>query len=185
MGICMKFSFASLFRTNPETVVAQRLYSAIVARAREPGLYEGMGIPDTAVGRFASISLHGFLVMDRLGGEQSATALSQRLFDVMFTDMDRNLREMGVGDLSVGKKVKRLAASFYELSAAIRRGLVGDDSVLAEALVEHVYGGQPPSDLALISVIHYIRTSVATLAAQPLEVLAKGAVAYAPLPPGK
>ena len=91
-----------------------QLYSQIVAQARVVDFYTIQGVADTANGRFDLIALHAYIVMRRLKdiGEEGSQ-LSQDLFDIMFADMDKNIREMGVGDLSVGKKIKALAKSFY------------------------------------------------------------------------
>ncbi|WP_374466727.1 ubiquinol-cytochrome C chaperone family protein, partial [Ferrovibrio sp.] len=90
------------------------LYRAIVAQSRQAGFYREHGVPDSLDGRFDMIVLHSFLVMRRLRRiGAAAEPLSQQLFDLMFADMDSNLREIGVGDLSVGKKVKAMAQAFY------------------------------------------------------------------------
>lgn len=108
--------FNKLFqRSEPPPTPARRSYEKIVAQARHPGFYLNGGIEDTVDGRFDMIVLHAVLLITRLnedGGEQ-AKSISQDIFDEMFRDMDRSLREMGVGDLSVGKKVKKMAQVFY------------------------------------------------------------------------
>ena len=80
------------------------VYRDIVEQARKPAFYDVAGVPDTATGRFAMVALHGFLAMDRLGREPEARSFSQDLFDLMFADMDRNLREMGVGDSASARR---------------------------------------------------------------------------------
>ena len=90
---------------------ARRLYAAIVAAARHPVPYASWGVPDSLDGRFDMISLHMFLALERLKGE--AEAFSQNLVNEFFADMDRSLREIGVGDVSVGKKVRKMAEVFY------------------------------------------------------------------------
>lgn len=107
-----------------------KLYAAIVAQARSESFYRDCGVPDTVDGRFDLIVLHTYIVLDRLRAEgEAGRKLSQQLFDTLFDDMDRSLREMGVGDLSVGKHVKRMASGFYgrmkaydEARAGRRRG---------------------------------------------------------------
>ena len=116
--------FLRLFaRQRPETNV-RAVYEAIVAAARHPRLYADYGVPDTVDGRYDMIILHVIVVLERLkttGHEGSE--LSQRLTDYFFADMDRSLREMGVGDLSVGKKVRRMAEVFYGRARAYRSAL--------------------------------------------------------------
>ena len=96
-----------------------------MAAARHPVAYAEWGVPDTLDGRFDMITLHTFLVLDRLKGEDRA--FRQELVDEFFRDMDRSLREMGVGDLSVGKKVRKMAEVFYGRLAAYDKALAGPD----------------------------------------------------------
>ena len=112
------------------------LYGQIVAQARLEGFYILQGVPDTVNGRFELITLHIFIVMHRLKelGEEGGK-LSQELFDVMFGDMDKNMREMGVGDLGVGRKIKALAKSFYGRIKAYDVAIAGTDgATMTEAL---------------------------------------------------
>ena len=112
--------FSRINRKLPERAV----YEQIVAKARQPWLYAKAGVEDTLTGRFSMITLHMFLVLDRLNdeGEQSRQ-FSQKLFDEMFADMDRSLRELGVGDISVGKKVRKMSEVFYGSCEAYRTAL--------------------------------------------------------------
>jgi cytochrome b pre-mRNA-processing protein 3 len=104
---------ASLFRRNRHRETALRLYQSIVDQARNPVFFTYFGVPDTFDGRFELVALHGFLVFNRLKAEgDKAADLAQELFDVMFTDFDRSLREMGVGDLGVGRHIKTMAQGF-------------------------------------------------------------------------
>ncbi|MEO1019044.1 MAG: ubiquinol-cytochrome C chaperone family protein [Pseudomonadota bacterium] len=93
--------------------IALSLYGQIVERARRPIFYEQWHVPDTHDGRFEALGLEAALVMRRMRASGTvAQAISQEIFNVMFADMDRSVREQGVGDLSVGKYVKRMASSF-------------------------------------------------------------------------
>src|SRR6185369_17559638 len=113
-----------------------------------PIFYAAYGVPDTIDGRYDMIVLHAILVLDRLksaGGEGNEFA--QRLTDYLFSDMDRSLREMGVGDLSVGKKVRRMAEVFYGRAQAYRPALERlDEAALAEALYRNVFAGSGARD---------------------------------------
>lgn len=175
----------SLFRPDDETLVAHRLYGAAVERARAPVFYTDLGVSDTPTGRFSLIAMHGFMVMERLGGEIEAAGLAQKVFDVMFTDMDRNLREMGVGDLSVGKKVKSLAQHFFGMSAAFRDALKSGNGTLADVLLRNIYGGNHPDAEALNAIAADVRGCTAALAAQPLKSLMQGMIAFPAVPEGK
>ena len=125
----------SLFRkpAAPE----RRVYEAIVAAARHPRLYAGWGVPDTVDGRFDMLALHLFMVLDRMKGVEQA--FRQRLTDTFFADMDRSLREMGVGDLSVAKKIRKMAEAFYGRVAAYDAAMAQGQEAFTAALTRNVY----------------------------------------------
>jgi cytochrome b pre-mRNA-processing protein 3 len=113
-------------------------------------LYDSWGVPDTVDGRFDMLALHLILVLDRLRKEGPDDPFAQQLTDYFFADMDRSLREMGAGDLSVGKKVRRMAEVFYGRVKAYAGPLAaGDRQGLAEAVARNVYGEPRPSAEAL------------------------------------
>jgi cytochrome b pre-mRNA-processing protein 3 len=118
---------------------ARPVYEAIVAAARRPELYASYGVADSLDGRFEMISLHMYLVLDRLRGD-AADDFRQALTDEFFADMDRSLREMGVGDLSVGKKVRKMAEVFFGRVQAYNAAS-GDSKKMADALARNVYAG--------------------------------------------
>src|SRR5438034_256350 len=131
----------SLFRRNPLQHAAELAYRRIVEQARQPGFFNANGVPDTLDGRFELICLHAFLFLHRLKREAPpAERLGQRLFDTMFADFDRSLREMGTGDLIVGREVKRMAQAFFGRIDAYERGLSGGDAVLKPALASSLVG---------------------------------------------
>ena len=177
-------SLASLFRRNRHRDAALRLYHAIVAQARAPVFFAGFGVPDTFDGRFELIALHGYLVLNRLKAERPRTAaLAQDLFDVMFADFDRGLREMGVGDLGVGRQVKTMAQAFYGRIGAYDEGLEADGPApLAEALRRNLYGTVTAADRDIAGIAAYLRRCVAEIAAQPVARLIAGEVSFAALP---
>ena len=177
-------SLASLFRRNRHRDAALRLYHAIVAQARAPVFFAGFGVPDTFDGRFELIALHGYLVLNRLKAERPRTAaLAQDLFDVMFADFDRGLREMGVGDLGVGRQVKTMAQAFYGRIGAYDEGLAADGPApLAEALRRNLYGTVTAADRDIAGIAAYLRRCVAEIAAQPVARLIAGEVSFAALP---
>ena len=159
------------------------LYRAVVAQARLPAFYLHGGVPDTVEGRFEMVSLHVFLVLRRLrGGGAEGRALGQRVFNVLFDDMDQTLREMGVGDLSVGKKIKALASSFYGRIGAYEDGLRADgDAVLADAIARNVFG-EPAMTVRAAVLAGYVRRCDAVLAAQPAGDIVAGSVVFAAPP---
>jgi cytochrome b pre-mRNA-processing protein 3 len=101
--------FQSLFRQRGPKVVGQKLYDAAVERARQPLFYTEFGVSDTVEGRFELYSLHVILLLHRLKGEGAQAAeTAQALFDIFIGQLDHALREIGVGDLSVAKKMRKL-----------------------------------------------------------------------------
>jgi len=175
--------FPRLFsRSNHEQAV-HSLYSAVVAQARLPDFYIRLGVPDTLDGRFELVVLHAFLVMRRLkrrDGEAEARTLSQALFDLMFADMDQSLREMGVGDMGVSKRIKQMVEAFYGRVTAYEEGLNAVGAVLEEGLKRNLYGTvEVPAGLSEIAV--YVRAQDAGLAATPTAALLEGRVDFAPL----
>ncbi len=181
----------STFRKDKHDRTAGELYRVAVRQAREPVFYADFGVPDTLDGRFETISLHVFLLLRRLGGEVAekgpALKLAQAIFDTMFIDMDENLREIGVGDLSVGKKVKQMAQALYGRIAAYEDGLAGDDAELAEAVRRNLYGTVPsegpgPDAAALQALAAYVRREERALANLPVSELLAGRFAFG-LPP--
>jgi len=164
-----------LFAGRPEAVRARRLYVAVVAQARNPVFYTCLGVPDTPVGRFELIVLHGFLVMRRLKEEPDAARLVQAFANSIVDDLDRNLREMGVGDLSVGRKVKKLIEGFYGRMAAYEDGMATGDTILSEALHRNVYAGAASEPWQLAFLTQYLRQQAAILDARPLSAFLEGA----------
>ena len=144
---------------SPEREAAHALYEAIVKQARTPAFFVDLGIPDTPEGRFESVALHAALVMRRLRAEgEAGRATAQELFDLMFADLDINLRELGVGDLSVGKYVKRFARQFYARLAALETALAtGGRRPLESFLTTNVWRGAPvPPPGAVVVLTDYL-----------------------------
>ena len=175
------------FRRSRDRETARRLYVAILARARQPLFYEAFRVPDTVDGRFDMLALHVFLVLRRLKREHPATAtLSQALFDLMFVDMDENLREMGVGDLAVGRRVKDMAKAFLGRLAAYEGALEeGGDEALAAALRRNLFRGAPPGGGRVAAVAAYVRDQDRGLAATALAVLTAGETVFPPMAEGE
>lgn len=131
-------------------VPARNIYEAIVAAARHPAPYAHWGVTDDVDGRFDMIGLHMFLTLDRLKGEEAP--FRQQLVDEFFADMDRSLREMGVGDVSVGKKVRKMAEAFYGRLAAYDAALSASKETMAAALARNFFpAGDPNGDAAKLA----------------------------------
>jgi cytochrome b pre-mRNA-processing protein 3 len=113
----------------------------IVAQARQPAFYASFGVPDTVDGRFDMLLLHLWMVLRRLRRIQGGNELSQMLFDHFCADIDGNLREMGVGDLTVPKRMQKFGEAFYGRSIAYDAALDAGDVALAQALCKNILDG--------------------------------------------
>jgi cytochrome b pre-mRNA-processing protein 3 len=132
-----------LFRPRFHPATIDSLYGVIVAQARLPDFYEEFGIADSVDGRFELVVLHLALLTRRLGREAGGAALSRALIDRFGRDMDDNLREMGVGDLTVPKKMKRMFEALYGRTRIYQSALDETGGVALEAaLARNVFGGR-------------------------------------------
>src|SRR5258708_18926119 len=122
----------------PQRGTIEAIYGMIVAQAREPLFYRAMGVPDTVNGRFDMVLLHLWMVLRRLRPLESGAGLSQALFDHFCGDMDANLREMGVGDLTVPKRMHKFGEAFYGPAAACDVALEAGPEPLAQAPGRHI-----------------------------------------------
>lgn len=171
---------------------ALALYMSVAEQARQPAFYRDWGVPDTPEGRFEVLALHAFFVLRRLRGlGEPGRELGQEVFDVMFGDLDLGLRELGVGDLSVGKHVKRYARFFYGRIDGLERALtaaVGDggegisplEDVLRRNLCAGAGGGRPPGAAELAAFAAYVRAQDRHVAAQAADELFAGRVSFLP-----
>jgi cytochrome b pre-mRNA-processing protein 3 len=172
--------FSNLFKTkDPRLDAVDALYGALVQKARDPRFYRDMGVPDTVDGRFDMIVIHAMLVMRRLRETpEEVHRTGQRLFDLMFLDMDRSLREMGVGDMGVGKHVKKMARAFYGRAAAYEAGLDESGAALDQAVSDNLYRHGQPAPGVVKEVAEYIRRASAHLAQQPVADVLAGRIDF-------
>lgn len=170
--------FEKFLGTSPQQKAIARLYEAIVRQARDPAFYLHCGVADSPEGRFDMITLHAVLVMRRLKqGDDEAHQHSQDLFDHMFADVDMNLREMGVGDMGISRRIKKMAAGFFGRLEAYDEALATDDNqMLIAALKRNLdKGGSIPED-KLVRLASYIRQCSTDFAAIELSRLLVGEV---------
>jgi cytochrome b pre-mRNA-processing protein 3 len=152
----------------------QPLYAAVVARARAPHWYLNGAVPDTVDGRFDMVAAVLAFVLLRLEGEPAAAALSAAVTERFVDDMDAQLRQGGVGDIMVGKRIGKLMAMLGGRLGAYREGVAGGS--LDEALARNLYRGQPPAPGAVAHVGRALLDLRAQLAAMPLARLEEGAL---------
>jgi cytochrome b pre-mRNA-processing protein 3 len=173
-------AFFGLARRGPHERAGFSLYAAAVAAAREPYLYQSLSVPDTLDGRFDLVCLHAFLLVRRLQREsEPGPTLAQAVFDAMFSDMDVTLREMGVGDLSVGRRVRAMWEAFNGRAHAYDAALeAGDPAALAAALVRNVWRGAPPAEGRATALAHLVTAQAAFLDGQAFDALAAGEACF-------
>ena len=166
----------ALFKERPAVSAGKALYARVVEQARTPDFYARLSVPDTVMGRFELYSLHTILLVLRLKGRGPASAETvQALFDAYLSGLDIALRELGVGDLSMGKKMKKLGRAFYGRVGSWEKALAGADdleTLVGRTLYEAVPGADPGPLAA------YARAAAATLAEQSDEALLEGIVAW-------
>ena len=136
-------------------------YNNIVSLARNKRLYIQGGVPDTIDGRYELIVLHCHLFVNRLiiaGSEEKVFA--QNLINYMFRDFDRSLREIGVGDLSVGKKVKFMVSSYYGRANSYQKALNKNSEIIDKALKNNLYGTIIPNKNEVKYMKSYIKNLI-------------------------
>lgn len=171
----------SFFRKDPNVTLAHNIYGQIVDQARNPWFYAECGAPDTPEGRFELLTIHVYLVLQKLKSHgDSAAALSQKIFDAFFENMDASLREMGVGDLSVGKRIRAMAEAFYGRVGAYEAAITeGGHEALHNALSRNVFEEEQASGAP--SLAKYILASKEVLGQTPIETIMAGEIAFGAL----
>ena len=171
-----------LFRSDKDQARVHAIYAAIVAQARQPAFYSQLSVPDSLEGRYEMLMLHAFLYMHRLKTEgEDHKAVAQKVFDLMFSDMDRSLRELGVGDLTVPKKIKKMAQAFYGRAAAYDAELDASGEGLSAAVLRNVFDNDVSATPGADAIASYMREATAVLARQDLDSLTRTGPVY-PLP---
>jgi cytochrome b pre-mRNA-processing protein 3 len=165
-------------RISPRGTI-EAIYGMIVTQAREPLFYRDLGVPDTVNGRFDLLVLHLWMVLQRLRPMEGGSSLSQALFDRFCDDMDANLREMGVGDLTVPKRMQAFGEAFYGRVAAYDLALAAGEEPLAQALCKNILNGAQIENARRLAV--YVETAVAALAGLDEAALQNGSWEF-PLP---
>ena len=168
-----------LFKTRPAVLAGQALYERVVAQSRSPGLYADLGAPDTTEGRFEIYSLHVYLLLERMKGQgPQAAETAQALLDTYLSALDNTLREMGLGDVGVGRQVRKLGEAFYGRVRSYEVGMAAlpDTSELQAMLIRTAYAGADSTSAPRLA--EYIVRQRAALATQPLETLFAGSVMW-------
>ncbi|MFN3388247.1 MAG: ubiquinol-cytochrome C chaperone family protein [Allosphingosinicella sp.] len=167
-------SFLSrIFGDKDERAALRPLYDAVVAAGRRPFWYREGGIEDTMDGRFDAVSAVLAMVLIRLEEEgDRAKRESVLLTELFIDDMDGTLRQIGIGDVVVGKHVGKLVGALGGRLGAFRAGL--KDEGLQAAVRRNVFREAPPSEEAVALVTARLRGFHEALAAVPLADLLAG-----------
>ena len=169
-----------LFRQRPAYEAGQALYRTAAAQARDPAFYRDAHAPDTVEGRFELYMIHVILVAMRLRGEgRRAAETSQVMFDAFLRGLDDAMREMGVGDLSVGKKMRRLGEAFYGRAKRYDE-LIGDPAELRAMVRRTLYADVEgeEADAGADAVAAYAARAHAALRAQSSDRLLAGEASF-------
>ena len=168
MGLSeIMFSLRKLFKPDPDPREALRpLWNAVVATARAPHWYQGGGVPDTLDGRFDMIGLVMALVLHRIDTDPDQALAGVQLTELFVNDMDGQMRQIGFGDMVVGKQIGRMVGALGGRLGAYRAADGSDD--LRAALVRNLWRGHTPADAELAHVMAGVARLRAALDAMPV-----------------
>jgi cytochrome b pre-mRNA-processing protein 3 len=170
-----------LFRRWRAADTISTLYGMIVAQARLPVFYQVYRVPDTVDGRFELILLHLYLFLRHSDRDPIDRELGQQVFDLFCRDMDRNLREMGIGDLKVPKEMQRIGEAFYGRASAYEAAIASDDiGAIVKALSRNVYGSEGAEPEAAARLGGYMVDALAELSRQDRDSIQKGTIGFPP-----
>ncbi|MGN6516743.1 MAG: ubiquinol-cytochrome C chaperone family protein [Rhizomicrobium sp.] len=149
-----------LLKSREDKALGARLCAAIGKRAREPVFFTELGVPDTIDGRFDLVTLHAWLVLQRMRAAGMKNS-SQALIDALFASFDESLRDLGVGDIGIGHRMKKMADAFYGRLAAY--GGAADEAELTAAILRNVYRGEAEHEEAAGRLARYAMKARACL----------------------
>jgi cytochrome b pre-mRNA-processing protein 3 len=170
-------------KTQPDA--AALFYHEIVRQARSPMLYQNLGVPDTIDGRFDSIILHASLVIHFLVKQgESGQSAAQRLFDTMFRDFNHNLRQIGIGDLSMARHFRRMSEGFNGRLRSYENALnAQNNALLSAALARNIFRRDDAENITgLSNMLQYVWRQFNHIADIPPEKLLAGGLAFVPCP---
>jgi len=168
-----------IFRKNPHEKAIESLYAQIMTQARLPVFYEVYKIPDTLDGRFDVLALHVFLVVHRLRDELDKEEIVRQLPEKMLGEIDRALRENGVSDMGVPRRVKTMAKAFLGRATAYENALQSDEANdLVAALARNVFPGQDPDKAEIRYLAGYMRACETHLATLNTDSICAGSVSF-------
>ncbi|MEQ8389490.1 MAG: ubiquinol-cytochrome C chaperone family protein [Thalassospira sp.] len=174
--------FGWLKKKDCKQTAAFELYTAMVTQARQPDFYAKLGVPDTIEGRFDLILVHAFVLFRRLKTDNGDRDLAQHIFDVMFADLDQNMREMGIGDVGILKRIRKMSESYHGRIVAYEEGVQSGAAELAAALDRNLFADTDVTDEQLMAMVGYVNDALASLDKQAILELQNGAVHFPDVP---
>lgn len=166
--------------------IAAKLFDRLVAQARARVFYEQLGVPDTVDGRFDMVALHTFLIFQRLRGQgDRAAILSQALYDTLIRDFEASLRQLGAGDVGVGKRIRVMTEALQGRIKAYETALGGSQLDLEGALRRNLYGTTNPEMDAVRVVANYLRRGKDLADSQPVNRILRGLFEFPTVPEGR
>jgi len=172
--------FSRLFGKKSARAKGQWLYEQALSASRNPDLYVKGAVPDTVDGRFDLLVIHVWMLIRRLNALEAQT-IGQDVFDAMFADMDNALRELGISDTSVGKRIKDMAKVFYGRAEVYNTALDENDiKALSTALARNLFENIDDTTAHSAALAAYMQGIEQSLAAQELENLLKNGPCYPP-----
>ena len=174
--------FQGLFAPRRTRVAGKALYASAAAQSRQVAFYASLGVPDTADKRFELLTLHVALIVLRLKGQGDAAAeTAQEVFDTFVQALDDALRELGVGDLAVGKKMRKLGEAFYGRARAYEEAFAAlPDLTALQVLIDRTLLDAPGP--AAASIAAYAGQAFEGLTAQSLSDILEGRVEWPGVP---
>lgn len=165
-------------RPSPTRLLLDRLHSEIVGAVRQRDFYLAYAVPDTFEGRFELLALHAGLVLRRFNAaEAPGPAVAQDLVDTVFGHLDADLRQAGVGDITVPKRMKKLCEAFLGRSAAYDTALRAGPDAIETAVVRNIYAGRDETGAAP-RMARYTAAIRESLDATPLETCLAGPLPF-------
>lgn len=165
--------------------IAAKLFNRLVTQARDRVFYERLGVPDTVDGRFDMVALHTFLIFQRLRGQGDRSAiLAQSLYDTLIKDMEASLRQLGAGDIGVGKRIRVMTEALQGRINAYEAALAGSQIDIEGALRRNLYGTTDPDMDAVRVVANYLRRAKELADTQPIDRIMRGVFEFPPTPSG-
>ena len=167
--------------------VGYKLFSKIIEQSRVSEFYSRLGVEDSLDGRFDLMAVHMVILLDKLDQEKDnkkSARLKRILQEIMFDNLDLTLREIGVGDLGVGKKIKVMAEAFYGRMTVYQAAFKeGDTDLISEALLRNLYRGKVIDKNILSDMSAYVRKQHKNIASQPISEIMHGEIEFS-LPDG-